>query len=614
MRASFVTTRCNSRTPASQAVAAVALIAAMAGPAGAQRGRAPATPEFTKQALLITNFATEPTLDRRLSRRAADAVRSRVSKLANKREFGVIDGENVDIALEKSSYPTEGPLEMDVIRSLGTNFRGDEFLAGTARSGAGGVRVRAELVLFRDTRLRQPIAEVVAPKLDDAAELLAKGIVAARSQLVYHRRCENALRIGRNDLAVGAAREGVAAYPRSTIARTCLLWALRSFGAPAGDVLSVAREVLAIDATSVHAIESAALSLDKLGRPAESAELWLKLAQSDTADLELASRIAFTLVEGGSAKRAEAWIVGVSDAHRDHLPLLRLKWRATYQNKSWAPAVEAGEALLAVDSAARADSSFYTRLATAYRATSRPYKAIEILARAVNAFPRDSRLYSMYTQYIRAESDSVVTRGLALFPNSADLLALNARDLRTRGKLQESLEATRRAVSLDTSMAQGQLMVAQLEVELGRPDSALMTLHRAIAGGEDSALVAGFALSKGNTLYRAANGTRTSNDYTLALRYVAFADSVRPSTQSRFLVGAAALGLAQSAIAEAPKVTDKAESCRLAKLGGEMVPVARAGLQAGQEMMPEVAKTSLDFLETLDPYVTQQIAAFCSAP
>jgi hypothetical protein len=45
-----------------------------------------------------------------------------------------------------------------------------------------------------------------------------------------------------------------------------------------------------------------------------------------------------------------------------------------------------------------------------------------------------------------------------------------------------------------------------------------------------------------------------------------------------------------------------------------MVPVARAGLQAGQEMMPEVAKTSLDFLETLDPYVTQQIAAFCSAP
>jgi hypothetical protein len=141
-----------------------------------------------------------------------------------------------------------------------------------------------------------------------------------------------------------------------------------------------------------------------------------------------------------------------------------------------------------------------------------------------------------------------------------------------------------------------------------------MTLHRAIAGGEDSALVAGFALSKGNTLYRAANGTRTSNDYTLALRYVAFADSVRPSTQSRFLVGAAALGLAQSAIAEAPKVTDKAESCRLAKLGGEMVPVARAGLQAGQEMMPEVAKTSLDFLETLDPYVTQQIAAFCSAP
>src|SRR6185436_1379898 len=96
------------------------------------------------------------------------------------------------------------------------------------------------------------------------------------------------------------------------------------------------------------------------------------------------------------------------------------------------------------------------------------------------------------------------------------------------------------------SMSQGQLMVAQLEFELNRPDSALAALHRAVATGRDSALVAQFALSKGNALYRTANGTKTSTDFAIALRLLAFSDSVRPTEQARFLLGASALGVAQA--------------------------------------------------------------------
>jgi len=224
------------------------------------------------------------------------------------------------------------------------------------------------------------------------------------------------------------------------------------------------------------------------------------------------------------------------------------------------------------------------------------------------------KLYTLYTQYIKAEADTVVPRGRALFPKSAELVALSAKELRSRGKLQESLDATRAAVALDSTLSQADLTVAQMEIDLGRPDSALASLHRALARGEDSSLVAGFALSKGNTLYRAANGTRTSTDFRLALRYLAFADSVKPSSQSDFLMGAAALGVAQSALTEAPKLTDKMESCRLAKLGGDMVPVARAGLQAGQDVLPDAAKQSLEYLDQLNPYVSQQITAFCGVP
>jgi tetratricopeptide (TPR) repeat protein len=252
-----------------------------------------------------------------------------------------------------------------------------------------------------------------------------------------------------------------------------------------------------------------------------------------------------------------------------------------------------------------ADSTFFLRLTTAYRAANLPFKAVEAAAYAASAFPNDARLYSLYAQLVRAEADTVIPRGIALFPNNAELAVMNARDLRAKGKLAESLTATRRAVALDSSMEQGQLMVAQLEVELGRPDSALAALRQALSGGEDTALVAQFALAKGNALYRAASTTKTSADFELSLRFISFADSVHTTTQSRFLSGVAALGVAQTALAEGAKLPDKKAGCLLAQHGAELVPVARAGVEAGREAFAEAAAQSLQFIAELEAYVAQ---------
>ncbi|HEY5062218.1 MAG TPA: hypothetical protein VII52_11825, partial [Gemmatimonadaceae bacterium] len=262
---------------------------------------------------------------------------------------------------------------------------------------------------------------------------------------------------------------------------------------------------------------------------------------------------------------------------------------------------------------AQHDSAFYVKLGTAYHGANSPAKAIEVLAHGVSAFPGDGRLFLLYVQYIKMESDSVIQRGLAHFPRNAGLLAMNARELRSRGKLGESLDATKQALALDSTMAQGQLMVAQLELELGRPDSALVALRRAAAGGEDSSLVAQFALAKGNAMYRAATETKTSADFGLAVRFLAYADSVRSTPQSKFLVGASALGVAQAALTEATKLTDKPESCRLARLAADMVPVARTGLPAGQELYADAAKQSLEYLDQLIPYVAQETATYCGS-
>jgi tetratricopeptide (TPR) repeat protein len=541
-------------------------------------------PEFTRQGVLVPNFMSPGGSNPKLGRRAADAVRSRLEKLIENKDVAVLEGERMRVEMIRSGFDENAPLTFADLQLLGRVLRADEYLMGEVSTAGGKTVLGGYLVLVRDKRLRQPLPTFSAAKLDDAAAQFARATAAARTQLVHQRRCENALRDGKGAQALASARQGLAAYAQSTLARTCLVWALRATHAPATEVLAVAQEILAIDSTAAHALESAAVSLDSLRRRPEAAAMWLRLASTDTANLELAERVTYALIDGGNSRVAEEFVSQLVDAHPDNLSLVRQKWRAAVENKSWKRALEAGEVMLIKDGMAQGDSSFHLRMATAYRASGFPLKAIATLAQAVTTFPGDVRLYGLYTQYVKAEADSALPRGLQLFPKSGDLLALQARELRSRGKLQESLVAARQAMSVDSSITQGQLMVAQVEMELGRPDSALTSLRRALARGEDTAIVAQFALSKGNTLYRAANGTGASNDFALALRFVALGDSLRASPQSHFLLGATALGVAHAALTEATKLTDKTQSCQLARLG------------------------------VLEPYVGQQLTAFCGEP
>jgi hypothetical protein len=586
------------------------LLPTLAAPVAAQR-KGKDVPEFTRQGLLIANFAAGRGATVKLGSQAANAVRSRVAKLVNKRELDVVSGGDIAYKLELAGYSPDSTPDIPEMRSLGRYFRVDEYLWASVSNGEGGPTISGDLVLYRDDRLRQPLPPAKAPKLDSAAALYAQAVAAARAQLAPERRCENALRDGSASRAIAAAREGIAAYPRAAIARTCLVWALQRGGHPPGEVLEAARELLDIDGRNPYALEGAAISLDSLRQRDEAANYWLRLAATDTANIELASKVGYALVDGGNARRAEPFLQALAKAHPEELRFTQLLWRAAYDVKDWQQATAAGEMLLERDTLARADSVFHLRLATAYHSSDRPFNAVETLARGVRLFPKDARIYALYTQYVKAEADTVLPRGLAMFPRSAELLALNAKELRLRGKIAESLDATKLAVSLDSSMNQGQLMVAQLEIDLGRPDSALIALHRAVAT-EDSTLVAQFALAKGNALYRAANGTKASADFGAALRMLAFADSVRSSEQSRFLTGAAALGVAQAALTEAAKTGDKPESCRLARVGSDALPLARTGLQAGEASFGDAAKQSLAYLDQLEPFAQQQLKAVCS--
>jgi len=598
--------------------AVAVLVLASAAPLHAQR-RPPL--EFTQQGVLVANFwvvgKETPSLTRsdlRFGRKVGDDLRDRLGRIVNKREVRMIPAYEIREAMIASSYSPDTVLRLDEMRRQAEFFRGDEIVYGYAtRLPNGSVKLEGQLVLWRDIKLRQPLPPVTHANYDRAIEQLAARVNQARSQLTHQRRCENFLREGRGAQAIRAARDGIAADPRGALARTCLVWALRATGASAQEILAESNTVLEIDPQAPYVLEAAAVALDSLKRRPEAAAMWLRLAATDSLNVELIERVVWSMAETGNSRAAEPLIVRISDLLPDNMRLMRQRWRIANDNRNWPLAVAAGEKLLAMDGDAAGDSIFYLRLATAYRSNQQPYKAVETVSRGVATFPKDARLYALYTQFVKEEADTVISRGLALHPQSAELLALNARELRSRGRVQESLDASKKAVELDSTIAQGRMVVAQTELELGRPDSALVTLQRAVAAGEDTNAVAGFALSKGNAFFRAANATKARADFQLAMRYLAFADSLKPTPQTKFLLGASALSVAQTALTDAPAIKVKEESCSLAQLGAQTLPIARASLEAGVDVSPEATKQYLDYLDVISPYASKQIEAFCPA-
>jgi tetratricopeptide (TPR) repeat protein len=568
-------------------------------PLGAQRQQ-----EFTQQGMLVSPFKSS---DRKLGNKVADEIRGRLEKTANKREFEVIDERSMTTALFNAGFPQDMVPDLSQVRALSRYLRADEYLMGVVEKTPAGHRVSARLILARDVRMQQPIPDVVDADAERAAARVATAIAEARRQLVPQRRCENAMREGRTTQAIEAAREGVRAYPRSTLARRCLLAGYLAIGTAADTVLATVNDILRVDSLSFYALEGAARAYDVLKNKDRAAEMWLRLQRSDTTDVELAERVISALLVNGNSVKAEPLVTRMSNEMPDHLGLLRLRWQVLFTNKSWKEASRVGGILLATDSLSIKDSTFILRLATAYKSNNDAVRAVEIAARGLQLFPKDPRLFSMYVQFVRGEAVDGLARGLAEFPQNAEFKIMQSQDLKTRGKAEESVDAMRAALALDSTIQHGHLQLARAQAELGQNDSAYATLKRALNVGEDSALVAQFALSRGNTLLRAANSTKMRPDFLLAMRFLSLADSVRNSPQAKFLVGVASLSVAQSAATEAPKTKD----CELSRLGFDMIAIAQPNLAAGADIAAEAVKQYQDYLGQLQPISAKQVEVFC---
>ena len=589
------------------ALAAVVSIG-VAAVSGAQGNTDPSgQPRFTTQVLVVPAFLGQ---DRGAAGRGADIVRSRVSAAFPKGELRVVSGGDMDDWFRRSGFDENPALSEGELKEMAKKFRADERITGTlSRDPDGSFRIEASLALVRDLRLAQPMVGR-GPTAAQAAEAVAAEAIAARRQLSPLRQCENADRAGNARDAAQAATTAIVLYAHAVPARVCLLNALSHLQVSADSVIAVSKATLAVAPDNPVALEDMAQALDSKGQAKQAAPVWKKLLATDSTNETMIERVVNALAREGLPNIAAPIIDHATDTHQDNLPLLKLRWLVHLAESDWKGAIQAGEQMLARDQAAQADPDFYLRLATALRSDGKPERALGVAATAVGRFPTSAPLYVMYLQLLHAESDSALPRGLAAFPDNAELHVFAAQSFKSSGNAAAAVAETKRALTANPRLPHGFLQLAQFEVEAGELDSALAAVEQASRTGEDSTTVAQFALARGNTLFQAAGTTQKRDDFQRAMKFLSLAVRITPTPTAKFLVGASSLFIGQSAATDAAP----AKSCELSRLADSSLTEAEIDLVAGGPAAPDAAKQYLDQVAKLRPYVADELKAFCAQP
>jgi tetratricopeptide (TPR) repeat protein len=561
--------------------------------------------EFIRQRLLVHNFdAGRGSLGRRLGDAIAGAIDHGRSK-----DLSVVGRGDMLRQLEKAGYNSDSVLLASEIRDQTRRYRADEYVVGRALTNGRAIRLEGLLVLTRDSALKQPIATIELPDVDPAADAFAAEVLRARLQLIPVRRCENALRSGNPRDAAAFALEGIKAYPRATIARACLLRAYSALGHPADSLLRVANSLIALDSTSTYGWEASARANDELGNKNGAGHAWNALATLQAHDADVIARAVTALMRDGNPAIAKPIIARAVVERPEDEHLAGLHWRVLLATEDWENATKVGESLRKLSPTYETQPDYFARMASAYRNANQPFRAIAIAAEGVALHPEDAELYLLYTQLVLGENEAALVRGLERFPKSGKLLALDAQLKRKRGDLQGALDATRKAVAQDSTLTRSYLQLAQAFIDVDQNDSALVVLKSGLKTVADSAVVAQFALGRGNAMYRAANTSKKRADFELALRYLQLSQHLAPSPNAGFLIGSASFGVAQLAATELVTV----KSCTIATLAQDNLIVAETEFASNGQVAPDAAKQFLDYASQLHPYVAQQVKTMCTA-
>src|SRR4051812_36181148 len=290
-------------------VIAAAAMSAAPSVAGAQTRQGPG-PD-TKR-VLVTAFRSDADGGVKL----AEEVRNRITGDFNIRTLMPVSKKDIDNTLVSSGYRPDSALSPNDIRELAKLVRGDEIIDGTVTKSGAGYKVNARFFLPRDVALSQPLLSAEGSNLGDMARQIVREYDQARKQLSANQECENAIRDKKVDVAIAAARKGIAQYPKATLARLCLASAYQSWktgpdsaSKPWKDsVLAVTQQTIALDPNSKIAYQLQYDVYKAKGDAAKSMEALIGLMNSDPTNTQLRESVIAELVNGGQATAAVPFV------------------------------------------------------------------------------------------------------------------------------------------------------------------------------------------------------------------------------------------------------------------------------------------------------------------
>jgi len=516
----------------------------------------------------------------------AEEVRNRITGDFNIRTLMPVSKKDIDNTLVSSGYRPDSALSPNDIRELAKLVRGDEIIDGTVTKSGAGYKVNARFFLPRDVALSQPLLSAEGSNLGDLARQIVREYDQARKQLSANQECENAIRDKKVDLAIAAARKGIAQYPKATLARLCLASAYQTWKTgpdsatkPWKDsVLAVTQQIIALDPNSKIAYQLQYDVYKAKGDAAKSMESLIGLMNSDPTNTQLRESVIAELVNGGQATAAVPFVKKLVADNPGDPQYLRTYWLVLRAANMRKEAITAGQAYAAADPTA-ADSNFYFRMVQDLAADSAFAKAAEMAA-----------------------------TGSAKFPKSSSLLLMQAQNLRRAGQIPAAKDALGKALQLDPKAPGGQLLFAQLSADAGQVDDAIKAVKADVAADPtNKERDAGFLLTLGNAAYKKGNASNSDADLKQAVSLLQASDEISPSDNAKFLLGVSAFKLLSSSATS----LQKSKSCADAKASSEYLTLVNANVPAGGKVSPAAAQQIMGAVGQYQTFVDASAKRYC---
>jgi len=511
---------------------------------------------------------------------ASDAIRSKISSDFPFKQVYVLPKTDLNATLEASGFSTTDALAPHDARALATLLRADEYLTGTATKTPTGYKIDANLVLQRDNSLVQPLGMFEGNNLSAAATGVSRELKEARKQLEFEQKCVNAAREKKYDVAAQAAKDGITAYPKSTLVRICLANVLLEQKAPNDQILALSKEIVALHATSRSGLAILADAYRAANMQDSAVVTLTKLLSTDPTNPRLQKDVVEAIASMANPRVARPVIDTAVALNPGDPELLRLRWLILMAVKDFKEAYAQGDELIRLDTSF-ADTTYFIRTSIAYANDSQPQKSSEIAA-----------------------------KGLAKFPNHPALVYQQIVGLRTAGQNQQALEMLDKAVAAKVAVENAGVLRITLLKDLGRSAETLPAIRAAVAAGDTSSLLRSMVLGLGDEQRKAAGKSGDVAEYAAAQQTLLYADSIvskEDKVKAQFLLGALYTGYGQAKLVQA----QKEKSCPHAKEAKNLLVDAQIMLPKGGSFAVDAMRQLMGQVMQLDPAADQMVKAYC---